>query len=142
MSKNWELFSDWALGQPCTFFIPFLSENVDDFNFRALGRAANMPEAGIRQNSKCREYLKGIQQELIALGHMVAKNDAESLAGEDSDKPVVSKKGELANPERIDYERLKEEVIRLNEELRDMKAALMRFGKMEQYLMEFGVLPR
>jgi hypothetical protein len=141
-NKNWKLFSDWTFEKPCTFFIPFVNEKGDDFNYRALGRAANMVETAIRQNSKCGEYLAGIQQELIALGHMVPKNDTSATPKADEDKPAPSKKGELTNRERVDYERLKEEVPRLNEELRDAKAALKRYGKMEEYLAEFGVLPR
>lgn len=140
-SKNWKLFTNWAAEQPCTFFLPFLNENGDDFNFRALGRAAQMPETGIRQNAECRAYLSRIHAELVAAGHIAPKCGDDTQ--EEADVALEKrKKGELTNPERTEFERLKEEVIRLNEELRDAKAALKRYGKMEVYLAEFGVLPR
>jgi len=142
-SKNWILFSDWAVGRPANDFIPYMNEKRDDFNYRALGRAANnMPEAGIRQNNECRDFLKGIQEQLIVMGHMVPRDTDRSLNKTDDNKSTSSKKKELTNAERRDYERLKEDFIRVTEELRNANAALKRFRKMEEYLMEFGVLPR
>lgn len=151
-SKNWKFFSDWVNAEllrdwpedkpKCLAFIPFINKTKDDFNHRAFGRAAKIPETATRQNTECLDYLEIIQAELITMGHMVPKGDANTPPRMDDDKPTAGKKGELTSPERIDYERLKEEVIRLNEEVRDMKAALKRYGKMAGYLAEFGVLPR
>jgi len=151
--NNWDIFNDWVHavllnGWPeekpkCLAFIPYINKATDDFNHRAFGRAAKLPETATRQNTKCLDYLKVIQAELITMDHMVPKNDANSPPSNDNDKPATgSKKGELTSYERIDYERLKEEVLRMDEEIRDMKGALKRYGKMAEYLAEFGVLPR
>jgi hypothetical protein len=141
-SKNWTHFSNWAVGMKCTDFLPYVNEKRDGFNYRALGRAAKMPETGIRQSKKCTDFLDEKQKKLISKGYMVPKGCDNSLNNEGDNKTITVRKGELTNAERRDYERQKEEVIRLNEELRNTKAALKRFGKMEEYLMEFGVLPR
>lgn len=151
-SKNWKLFSDWVNAEllrdwpedkpKCLAFIPFISKARDDFNHRAFGRAAKIPETATRQNTECLDYLAGIQTELITIGHMVPKGAANPPSEAGDENPGVGKKGDLTSPERSDYEHLKNEVVRLNEELRSAKDALKRYGKMEEYLAEFGVLPR
>ena len=144
--SNWvnaELLRDWPKDEPeCLAFIPFISKARDDFNHRAFGRAAKIPETATRQNTECLDYLKVIQAELITMGHMIPKGDSNTPSGADEEKPVVGKECEFTSHERADYERLKNEVVRLNEELRSANDALKRFGKMEEYLAEFGVLPR
>jgi len=140
---NAELLRDWPEDEPkCLAFISFISETRDNFNHRAFGRAAKIPETATRQNKECLAYLADIQAELIIMGHMIPKGDSDTPSGADEDKPVTGKEGEFTSHERADYERLKNEVVRLNEELRSANEALKRYGKMEEYLAEFGVLPR
>jgi hypothetical protein len=151
-SKNWMLFEKWKKDEllrvwspdepVCLAFLPFISADRSGFNFRALGREAKMPEAAIRQNDECRKFLAGVHQELIALSHMVPKGDDSTQTVIDNTTSVLGKKGELTSPERVAFERLKEEHVRLTEELRSARDALMRYGKMEEYLAEFGVMPR
>ncbi len=138
-TDNAKKYFDWMTDRTIESFVEFINAEGNDLNQRMLARAIPLNETTLRQNTKIAEHLAKLKEDMRNAGLLPPKADVGG-SKQATDSPICN--SVLNRRERKELQDLRVLVVQLKEQNRSLTQALMRYEKMEQYLAEFGVLPR
>lgn len=138
-TNNAKKYFDWMADRTIESLIEFINAEGNDLNQRMLARAIPLSESTLRLNTTIAKHLSKLKDDMRNVGLLPPKPDA-CGSKQVTDSPVCN--SVLNRRERKELQDLRVLVVQLKEQNISLTQALMRYEKMEQYLAEFGVLPR